>query len=207
MFKERIYLFFCLPACYRFHLFALALYVNWARFTDEKVSRRFHSPGWATNICTCLYLVVRDRIVLNKAKERYHLSWFYHFFLSFWFCCFFFFLGIVVKQYKYNTILAKSNVSTNIPPGSKNSKKFCRLFYLRTFWDYSHREVERIVLEVYCTGDVLHWVSVSEPWAQIDLTTRLQNQCFVPRDVRRVPNPSHFTGCSELSLLVGKDLF
>ena len=78
-------------------------------------------------------------------------------FLSFWFCCFFFFLGIVVKQYKYNTILAKSNVSTNIPPGSKNSKKFCRLFYLRTFWDYSHREVERIVLEVYCTGDVLHW--------------------------------------------------
>ena len=56
-------------------------------------------------------------------------------------------------------------------------------------------------------SDVLHWVSVSEPWAQIDLTTRLQNQCFVPRDVRRVPNPSHFTGCSELSLLVGKDLF
>lgn len=81
MFKERIYLFVCLPACYRFHLFALALYVNWARFTDEKVSRRFHSPGWATNICTCLYLVVRDRIVLNKAKERYHLSWFYHFFI------------------------------------------------------------------------------------------------------------------------------
>ena len=71
-----------------------------------------------------------------------------------------------------------------------------------------------IALEMYCTGDVLHWggdvlhwVSVSEPWAQIDLTTRLQNQCFVPRDVRRVPNPSHFTGCSELSLLVGKDLF
>ena len=56
-------------------------------------------------------------------------------------------------------------------------------------------------------SDVLHWVSVSEPRAQIDLTTRLQNQCFVPRDVRRVPNPSHFTGCSELSLLVGKDLF
>ena len=44
-----------------------------------------------------------------------------------------------------------------IPPGSKNSKKFCLLFCLRTFWDYSHREEERIVLEVYCTGDVLHW--------------------------------------------------
>ena len=40
-------------------------------------------------------------------------------------------------------------------------------------------------------SDVLHWVSVSEPRAQIDLTTRLQNQCFVPRDVSRFLNPSH----------------
>ena len=146
-------------------LFALALYVNWARFTDEKVSRRFHSPGWATNISTCQYLVVRDRIVLNKAKVKYHLSWS----LAFWFCCLFsswelWSTNINTMQYLqsalYQVIL--------IPLDSKNSKNsaFSSAYepseiILTARW--SALCWRCIALEMYCTGDVLHWVSVSEP--------------------------------------------
>ena len=41
-----------------------------------------------------------------------------------------------------------------------------------------------------CTAD-RNLATVQRTQAQIDLTTRLQNQCFVPRDVSRFLNPSH----------------